>query len=202
MATAHASGEPSVLDGLSVNLQSIRLTDEQFYRLCEDNPELRLELTAEGELIVMSPTGSKTGMRNSRLTTQLGEWARKHGGGVAFDSSTGFSLPNGAKRSPDASWLSKERWDALTAEEQEGFAPLCPDFVVELRSPRDSAAALKTKVSEYIDNGALLGWLIDPIEKCVYVFRAGEALERLEHPSRVQGEPILSGFVLELDEIW
>lgn len=200
MATAHA--EPSILDGLSVNLHSIRLTDEQFYRLCEDNPELRLELTAEGELIVMSPTGSKTGMRNSRLTTQLGQWARQDGGGVAFDSSTGFSLPNGSKRSPDASWLAKERWNALSAEEQEGFAPLCPDFVVELRSPRDTASALKAKMSEYIDNGALLGWLVDPIDKCVYVYRPEQPLQCLEHPSRVEGNPILAGFVLELDEIW
>jgi Uma2 family endonuclease len=202
MTSAHASGESSVLDGLSVNLQSIRLTDEQFYRLCEDNPELRLELTAEGELIVMSPTGSKTGLRNSRLTTQLGEWARKHGNGVAFDSSTGFSLPNGSKRSPDASWLSRERWDALTAEEQEGFAPVCPDFVVELRSPRDSVDALKKKMSEYIDNGASLGWLVDPIEKRVHVFRPGERVQCLESPSRLGGDPILSGFVLDLDDIW
>jgi Uma2 family endonuclease len=202
MTSAHASGESSVLDGLSVNLQSIHLTDEQFYRLCEDNPELRLELTAEGELIVMSPTGSKTGLRNSRLTTQLGEWARKHGNGVAFDSSTGFSLPNGSKRSPDASWLSRERWDALTAEEQEGFAPVCPDFVVELRSPRDSVDALKKKMSEYIDNGASLGWLVDPIEKRVHVFRPGERVQCLESPSRLEGDPILSGFVLDLDDIW
>lgn len=202
MSTAHSFGETAVLDTLSVNLQSIHLTEEQFYRLCEDNPELRLELTARGELIVMSPTGSKTGLRNSRLNTQLGEWAQKHGGGVTFDSSTGFALPNGAKRSPDASWLPKERWDALSAEEQEGFAPLCPDFVVELRSPRDSAAALKKKMSEYIENGALLGWLIDPIEKCVYVFRPGEPLQCLEQPNRLEGDPVLTGFVLERDEIW
>lgn len=202
MATAHAPGEASVLDGLSVNLRSIRLTDEQFYRLCKDNPELRLELTAEGALIVMPPTGSKTGLRNSRLTTQLGEWARKNGGGVAFDSSTGFALPNGAKRSPDASWLRKERWDALAADEQDGFAPLCPDFVVELRSPRDSAEVLMNKMTEYIDNGASLGWLVDPIEKCVYVFRPGEPFQSLEQPQRVEGDPLLEGFVLELDEIW
>jgi len=202
MANAHASGDTSVLDGLSVNLQSIRLTDDQFYRLCEDNPEMRLELSARGELIVMSPTGSKTGLRNSRLTTQLGNWARKHGRGVAFDSSTRFSLPNGAKRSPDASWVPNERWDALSAEEQDGFAPLCPDFVLELRSPRDSLDTLKKKMSEYLDNGASLGWLLDPLNKRIYVFRPGEPIQCLDNPNRVEGEPTLPAFVLELDEIW
>jgi Uma2 family endonuclease len=202
VSTGHPSQRTSVLDGLSVNLQSIRLTDEQFYRLCKDNPELRLELTAEGELIVTSPTGSKTGLRNSRLTTQLGKWARAQGGGVAFDSSTGFALPNGAKRSPDASWLSAERWNALTPEEQDGFAPLCPDFVVELRSPRDALEALKAKMSEYLDNGACLGWLVDPIEKRVYIYRPGESVECLETPGRVTGDPTLPGFVLDLNEIW
>ena len=142
---------------LSVNLKSLHVTDRQFLQLCKDNAELRLELTAQGELIAMLPTGSKTGLRNSVITRQLAEWAERDGNGVTFDSSAGFSLPNGAQRSPDASWLRKARWQALSLEEQESFAPLCPDFVVELRSPSDAVEVLQSKMSEYLDNGAELG---------------------------------------------
>ena len=202
MTDARTTLETPSLDAFSVNLQSIRLTEEQFFRVCEDNPELRLELTARGELIVMSPTGSKTGLRNGRLYSQLAEWASRDGQGVTFDSSTGFSLPNGAKRSPDASWLRKERWDALSVEEQEGFAPLCPDFVAELRSPRDSVEALVRKMTEYIENGASLGWLVDPIERRVHVFRPGRPVECLENSQSVDGGAVLPAFVLDLTEIW
>ena len=154
MTETHVPLAASDAEALTVNLQSTRLTNEQFYQLCEDNAELRLELTAQGELIATSPTGSKTGLRNAALIRQLGEWAKKDGRGVTFDSSSGFSLPNGAKRSPDASSLRKERWERLSDKEQEAFAPVCPDFVVELRSPRDRIETRQSKMSEYLDNGA------------------------------------------------
>lgn len=186
---------------LSVDFSAVPLTTEQFYRLCVDNPELRLELTAEGELILMSPTGAKTGHRNSELNYQLVRWAKKDGTGVTFDSSTVFSLPDGAKRSPDASWVLKERWDALSQEEQEKIPRLCPDFVVELRSPSDRLDALQAKLSEYLDSGARLGWLLDPIEKRVYVYRPGREVERLENPRSLDGGELLQGLVVDLEGI-
>ena len=186
---------------LAVDFRSIRLTDEQFYRLCRDNPELRMELTSEGGLVVMSPTGAKTGWRNSKLNQRLANWADADGRGIAFDSNTGFELPNGAKRSPDAAWVRLEAWQDLTNEEQERFAPLCPDFVAELRSPQDSLTSLKAKMQEYIDNGARLGWLVDPIEKRVYVYRKGGASEHIENPKRLSGEEVLVGLDLDLTDI-
>lgn len=185
-----------------VDFSAVPLSSEQFYRLCIDNPELRIELTADGKLILMSPTGSKTGHRNAQLTYQLVGWARVDGNGLTFDSSTIFSLPNGAKRSPDASWILKERWNALNDEEQEKFAPLCPDFVVELRSPSDRLEALEAKMNEYIDNGAKLGWLLDPLEKRVYIYRPGRDVECLEDPQRLDGEDVVEGLVLDLHEIF
>ena len=196
---ANGAESPPVVQ---LNFESIRLTDEQFYQLCKDNPEARLELTADGELIAMPPTGAKTGARNMKLSHRLQSWSEKDGRGIAFDSSTGFALPNGAKRSPDASWIPVERWDALSDGEQEGFAPLCPDFVVELRSPTDALQTLKRKMAEYVDNGAGLGWLIDPMEKCVHVYRSGHPAECLENSAEVSGEPILRGFTLRLKDIW
>ena len=150
----------------------------------------------------MAPTGTKTGWRNSRLNQRLATWAEQDGTGLCFDSSTGFSLPNGAKRSPDASWVKRERWEALSEEQQEGFAPICPDFVVELRSPEDRLALLQEKMSEYLKTGAQLGWLIDPMERRVYVYRAGTQPECLPDPSTVGGDPLLPGFRLGLPEIW
>lgn len=187
---------------LTLDVRSIELTDSQFYRLCRDNPELRFELTAQRELVIMAPTGSKTGWRNSKLNQRLANWAEQDGSGLSFDSSTGFSLPNGAKRSPDAAWLRRERWDALTEREQEGFAPLCPDFVVELRSPEDRLSVLQDKMSEYLENGAQLGWLIDPADKCVYVYRPGRPAECLRAPAAIGGEPVLAGFLFPLSEMW
>jgi len=187
---------------LTLNFQSIEPTDEQFYQLCRDNPDVRFELTAQRELVIMAPTGSKTGWRNSRLNQRLANWAEQDGTGLCFDSSAGFALPNGAKRSPDASWVKRERWDALSEEQQEGFAPLCPDFVVELRSPEDRLSALQDKMSEYIENGAQLGWLIDPTEKCVYIYRPGQEAERVQTPETISGDPVLPRFVLDLSEIW
>jgi Uma2 family endonuclease len=196
------SPTPQDIGAFTINLKSLRLTAAQFERLCRDNHDLRLELTSQGELIVMPPTGSKTGQRNSNLTSQIGSWALKNGTGVAFDSSTGFTLPNGAIVSPDGSWIRRERWEALTDEEQEGFAPLCPDLVVELRSTSDSLSRLQSKMQEYLENGARLGWLIDPIERHVYIYRPEHAIEMLDAPERVAGEPLLSGFVLNMKELW
>jgi Uma2 family endonuclease len=187
---------------LTLSVQSVGLTDEQFYRLCGDNPGLHLELTAQKALVIMSPSGSKTGWRNSRLNQRLANWAEQDGTGLAFDSSAGFTLPNGAKRGPDAAWLRRERWEALSEEEQESFAPLCPDFVVELRSPHDSLPMLQEKMVEYLDNGAQLGWLIDPRARRVYVYRPGQPVEMLEHPSTLSGAPCLPGFVFNVGEIW
>lgn len=186
---------------LAVDFRSIRLTDEQFYRLYRDNPELRMELTSEGRLVVMSPTGAKTGWRNSKLTQRLANWADTNGRGLAFDSNAGFTLPNGAKRSPDAAWVRLETWQALSNDEQERFAPLCPEFVAELRPPRDSLSSLQEKMREYVDNGARLGWLLDALEKRVYVYRPGRAMECLENPKSLSGEGVLEGFVLDLENI-
>ena len=186
----------------TVNLRSIRLTPTQFEQLCSDNRDLRLELTSLGELIVMPPTGSKTGQQNFRLTSQLGNWVHKDGTGVGFGSSTGFKLPNGAILSPDGSWIRQERWEALTTEEQEGFAPICPDFVVELRSPSDSMRRLRNKMQEYIENGAQLAWLIDPLNRQVYIYQPEHDVEVLDGPQTISGDPLLSGFVLNLHELW
>ncbi len=194
--------DATLSDALIVNLRSLRVTHQQFFQLCKDNPELRLELTAQGELIAMSPTGSKTGLRNTVIIRQLAEWAKRDGNGVTFDSSAGFTLPNGAQRSPDASWLRKARWQALSPEEQESFAPLCPDFVVELRSPSDAVEVVQSKMSEYLDNGAELGWLFDPQTKRVYVYRPGTEVECLESPAKVEGDSPVEGFILDADEVW
>jgi Uma2 family endonuclease len=186
----------------TVDFSSVKLTGAQFQKLCQDNRDLRLELTSTGELIVMPPAGSATGLRNSILNHQLRNWVEIDGTGIAFDSSTGFSLPNGAVRSPDASWLQLSRWAALTEDEKEGFAPLCPDFAVELRSPTDSLPQLKNKMLEYIENGAKLAWLIDPMKRRVWVYLPDTEPTLLEDPETVSGEPLLRGFVLNLRELW
>jgi Uma2 family endonuclease len=187
---------------LKLNIQAAKLTEKQFRRLCQENPELRIELTAQQELVIMPPTGSETGRRNSTLTQRLANWSETDGTGVVFDSSTLFTLPNGAKRSPDVSWVKKERWDVLTREQREGFAPLCPDFVVELRSRTDRLLDLQDKMREYIANGVRLGWLIDPLDKRVYVYRPGQPVETLDDPATLSGDPILPGFVLHVRELW
>jgi len=186
----------------TLNVRETRLTEEQFMRLCQENRDLRFELTAQGELVIMPPAGSETGWRNSTLTYQVVAWARNDGTGLVFDSSTGFTLPNGAIRSPDASWVKRERWDALTQGQRERFAPLCPDFVVELRSPTDRLAVVQEKMQEYIANGARLGWLIDPLDKRVYVYRPDQSVESLENPATLSGDPVLPGFVLHVHELW
>jgi Uma2 family endonuclease len=185
-----------------LNADSVGLTPDQFYRLCCDNPELRLELTARKEIIVMHPTNSKTGLRNAEISFQLAAWAKRDGRGVVFDSNTGFMLPNGASRSPDASWILRRRWDALTSEEQEVFAPICPDFVIELWSRTNTLSELQFKMDEYIANGAGLGFLVHPPKRQVYVYRPDKPVVKLDDPVVVSGDPELPGFTLDLTEIW
>ena len=182
---------------------ALQVTPEQFAALAAANRELHLERTATGELIVNPPTGGNTGHRNLSISTQLGNWFEANDTlGRAFDSSTGFELPNGANRSPDAAWLSQARWDALTPEQQDSFIPLCPDFVVELRSKNDTLKDLRTKMEEYRENGAKLGWLIDPKNKRVEIYRPRQTVEVLENPSHLSGERVLPGFSLSLKRIW
>ncbi|MBE9193837.1 Uma2 family endonuclease [Synechocystis sp. LEGE 06083] len=191
---------------VSLNLPdqiSLQVTPEQFAQLAIANRDLRLERTATGVLIVNPPTGGETGKRNLNLAGQLSYWFEANDNlGEAFDSSTGFELPNGANRSPDASWLARERWESLTQEEREGFIPLCPDFVVELRSKTDSLKKLQEKMEEYMENGAKLGWLIDPQNKRVEIYRPGQAVEVLQNPDTLSGEEILPGFTLSLKRIF
>ena len=185
------------------NQITLTVTSEQFAALAAANRDLRLERTATGQLIVNPPTGSESGKRNAKVITQLGIWGEANEDlGEYFDSSTGFELPNGANRSPDVSWVRKERWEALTPEQRKGFAPLCPDFVVELRSETDSLKKLREKMQEYMDNGAQLGWLIDPQNKRVEIYRLSKEVEVLEHPSTLSGEAVLPGFTLSLKRIW
>ncbi|OCQ95075.1 hypothetical protein BCD64_27315 [Nostoc sp. MBR 210] len=182
---------------------ALYVTLEQFTALAAANRDLRLERTAKGELIVNLPTGWETGKRNVTISGELYLWWRNAGEpGQAFDSSTGFVLPNGAIRSPDASWVSQERWQALTPEQKGTFANICPDFVVELRSSSDTLKSLQEKMREYIENGAKLGWLIDPQQRRVEIYRPSLAVEVLDNPAELSGEFVLSGFVLDLYRVW
>lgn len=180
---------------------SIDLSDDQFFELCQRNRDYRFERTVSGELLIMPPTGSETGNYNGRLTQRLFNWADINELGIAFDSSTGFKLPNGADRSPDASWVKRERWEALTPEQRKKFAPICPDFVVELRSKTDSLKELQEKMREYRDNGARLGWLIDRKNQRVEIYRPGQDVEVIESPATLLGEEVLPGFILDLQGI-
>lgn len=189
------------MTALILNLSpTIELTDEQFFQLCINNRDLRLEQTAEGELIIMPPTGWKSGNRNSRLTQRLGNWTDADGTGVAFDSSTGYILPNGAKRSPDASWVSRERLEALNPDPTR-FLPMAPDFAVELRSVNDELKTVQKKMQEYINNGVRLGWLIDPQNQRVEIYRIGQEIEVLQSATNLSGEDVCSGFILDLNQI-
>ena len=178
----------------------VELSGDQLLELSSLNDDLRLELTAEGELIVMPPAGGESGRRNFELTVQLGTWTKRDGTGVAIDSSTGFALPNGAIRAPDASWIERSRYEALTPEQREKFPPLCPDFVVELRSPSDRLSTLQETMVEYVENGARLGLLLDPARKRVY--RPREPVRELANPEEVSADPVLPGFVLKPHEVW
>ncbi|MBV8076861.1 MAG: Uma2 family endonuclease [Planctomycetaceae bacterium] len=177
------------------------LTDRAFMRLCRANPDLRLERTAGGELIVMTPAGADSSGRNLKIAGRLYVWSEANELGITFDSSAGFTLPNGAIRSPDASWIVRARWEALTPEDRQGFAPICPDFVVELRSPADRLRDLRAKMAEYRIEGARLGWLIDPKRKMVEIYRPRRRVEVLTVPAALSGEDVLPGFVLDLKGI-
>ena len=182
---------------------TLELTDEQFFQLCTDNRDLRFERTASGGLIIMPPTGSETGNFNIDLSYQLQSWSRQNKHlGIAFDSSTGFKLPDGTDISPDGAWIRRDRWDALTAEEKKKFAPICPDFVVELRSTTDSLEKLRAKMKVYVKNGARLGWLLDRKNRKVEISRQGREVEILDEPATLSGEDVLPGFVLDLTDIF
>jgi Uma2 family endonuclease len=183
----------------TVKLESVlTMTDEQFYNLCWSNPDLKFERSATGDLIIMSPTGGETGNDNVEIAADVVFWNRSTKTGKVFDSSTGFKLPNGADRSPDVAWVSQTRWDALTPEQKAKFPPLCPDFVIELRSPSDDLKTLQAKMQEYIDNGTQLGWLIDRFDQRVFIYRLGQPIEVLQSPTTVSADPVLPGFVLQL----
>lgn len=179
-----------------------RMSPDAYFDFCMANPELRLEQSSTGEIIIMAPTGMGSSGRNSEIILQLMIWAKKDGTGKAFESNGQFRLPNGSARSPDASWVLLTRWNALSKAEQESFSPLCPDFVLELRSPSDRLKTLQKKMQEYIGNGARLGWLVDPFEKQVHIYQPDREPEILNHPPTVSGESVLPGFVLDMSEIY
>ncbi len=191
------------MDALTISLEPIfELTEEKFFQLCQKNRDLKFERSAQGDITIMAPEGSDTGMRSIEISADLVFWNRRKKLGVAFGSSTGFILPNGAMRSPDASWILKERWEALTLEQQSKFAPICPDFVVELMSQSDSLSVTQAKMREYQDNGARLGWLINRKDRQVEIYRIGQSVELLQSPIALSGETVLPEFVLELVSIW
>lgn len=195
----------SLTENIPLKLQmspAIDMTDEQFFAFCQQNRDYRIERNATGEITIMPPTGSETGNRNFDLIVQLGIWTRKNGTGIGFDSSAGFTLPNGAMKSSDAAWIKLEKWHTLTREQQQKFAPICPDFIIELRSPSDNLQPLKDKLQEYIDNGVSLGWLIDRKNRKVYIYRPNSEVECLDNPATLSGESILPEFVLQLSTIW
>lgn len=188
---------------LVFDVSPLKMTDEKFYEFCQRNKDYRFELNSEGELEIMPPTTLETSRKNNEINFQLTTWSKKTKAGEVFESDGMFTLPNGAKRAPDAFWISKEKYFALSEKErEEGFARIVPDFVIELRSKTDKLKKLKDKMLEYIENGVRLGWLIDPAEKRVYIFRANGEIEILENANKVSGENVLQGFELDLTEIW
>ena len=191
-----------MMSPLTVKLDSLQLSDDQFYELCQNNRDLCFERNYQGDLIIMSPTGGETGERNSEINYQLRFWNKRYQLGKVFDSSTGFKLPNGANRSPDSAWIPLEKWNDLTLEERQGFVPLCPDFILELCSKSDSLKSLQDKMQEYLENCSQLGWLINRQDKKVEIYRQGQAVEILENPTTLSGENILPNFILDLIPIW
>ena len=188
---------------LTLNIPaSAKMTDEQFYELCQINRDLRIERTAIGELILMPPTGGETGRRNAKLTARFVTWNEQSELGEVFDSSTCFTLPNGANRSPDVAWIARERWNTLTPEQKDKFPPICPDFVIELRSPSDALKPLQDKMQEYLDNGAQLGWLLKHKDQQVEIYRSNCEKEVLEAPMTLSGDAVLPGFTLNLESFW
>jgi Uma2 family endonuclease len=187
---------------LSALMPQTKMTDDQFYPFCQTNRDLRIERAASGEVIVLPPAFSDTGNRNFKAALQLGIWAEQAGMGEGFDSSSGFTLPNGAIRSPDAAWIQSERWQALPPEQKSSFAPICPDFVIELRSASDTLVSLQEKMQEYIENGVRLGLLIDCKQRTVHVYRPGRSPDILENPNAVSCDPELPGLTLQMARIW
>jgi Uma2 family endonuclease len=181
---------------------AVDMTEEQFFEFCQINRDLRIERSADGDLIIMAPAGARSGARNAEITLQLVQWAKQDGRGVAFDSSAGFRLPNGAVRGPDAAWVDRSRLDVLDDETKDRFLPLCPDFVIELRSPSDALKTVQEKMEEYRANGARLGWLIDPVTRRARVYTPDAPPRELVNPAELTGEPVLPGFVLNLTAIW
>ncbi|HIK32908.1 MAG TPA: Uma2 family endonuclease [Oscillatoriales cyanobacterium M59_W2019_021] len=178
------------------------MTRDEFYAFCQANRDLRIERTATGEVVIMSPAFADTGNRNFNLSAHLWVWSKRDGTGLGFDSSAGFTLPNGATRSPDAAWIRADGWNALSEEEKASFAPIAPDFVIELRSASDTLSGLKAKMQEYIENGVRLGWLIDRQNRAVYIYRPDREPEVWENPDGVSGDPQLPGFSLPMAKIW
>jgi Uma2 family endonuclease len=187
-----------VMSPLTLNLDPIHLTDEQFYDICQNNREFKFERNAKGELIIMPPIGGDSGNREADLIADLVFWNRQTNLGFTFSSSTVFKLPNGADRSPDAAWIHRERWQALTPEQRRKFPPIAPDFVIELRSATDNLETLRQKMQEYVDAGVQLGWLINPQQQQVEIYRPGKDVEVQNLPTELSGENILPGFILNL----
>ncbi len=187
---------------MKVDVSDINLSDDQFAQIEQANPEWKIELSGKGELIFMPSTGFIPGVRNTVLTARIFNWAEQDGTGEVGDSSTMFVLPNGARRSPDVSWVLRARLKKLTKKQIQGYAPLAPDFVIELRSPSDSLKELREKMTEYSENGVRLGWLIDPSKKQVYLYHQNQEVKVLENPQTLSGENVLNGLTLNLAEIW
>lgn len=191
------------MTAITINLNNVvRLSEDQFYQLCRDNPDVKFERNVNGELIIMPPTGGETGRYNAKLTTRFVLWNEQTKLGEVFDSSTCFKLPNGAERSPDVSWIEISRWNALALEQREKFPPIAPDFVLELMSPSDTLNQTQAKMEEYMNAGVKLGWLIDRKTRRVEIYRQGQPKEVLESPSSLSGEDVLIGFTLDLQIIW
>ena len=202
MARVPLTGEQVSSGKLILNVEKVGLTDDQFLQLCRDNSDLRFELTAQKELVIMPPMGLKGSWREGMLCFRLMEWALKDGTGMVLSASAGFRLPNGAIRGPDASWVRRERLADYTEDQLEKFGYLCPDFVAEIRSTTNTLSELKTKMAEYLACGAQLGWLIDPYKSRAYIYRPGASVECLENPSTLSGDPVLQGFNFNVAEIW
>ena len=190
---------PVLTSQLTLNLDTVNLTDEQFYQLCQDNHELQFERTNKGDLIIMSPVGGESGNREAELIIDLGIWNRQTRLGYTFSSSTIFKLPNGADRSPDAAWIRRERWEALTPDQRRKFPPIAPDFVIELRSATDDLTTMQTKMQEYLDAGVQLGWLINPQQQQVEIYRQQQQVEVRNLPTELSGEQVLPEFSLSLE---
>jgi Uma2 family endonuclease len=193
---------PEFKDDLAINIDALLkdFTEEDFFEMCRQNPDLRMEMSKEGDIILMPPIGGETSGQIFEMIRDFGIWVRKDRTGIGFESKASFIMSNGAKRSPYISWIKLERWNKLSRDEREGFPHICPDFIVELRLTSDQIEGLKEKMEEYIENGAQLGWLIDPIQKKVYIYRPNAEVEEFENPTSISGEPLLKGFVLDLKD--